>query len=417
MSIRVEVVSIGADGIEKRRDVLAIDRAELAMETLGMSLKESKALLKGVQDLMVAHQVHEYLEQHRKCPRCGKRYAGKLAGSTPVNTVFGQVDVPNPRWKRCTCSGVGPLTFRPTKVWLQGRTSPELLYLETKWASLIPFAKVADLLKDVLPVGDTANPQTIRNHLQATAERMEQELGEERQLNLFDGSEEDWEQQPLPDGPITVGIDGGYVRAAHKQGWFEVIAGKSVVAFQRKDAGEEPSAKCFGFVQTYDEKPRRRMWELLKSQGMQENQQVVFMSDGGENVRRMQEYLHPCSEHLIDWFHITMRLTVLQQQTKALKEERPRTGADISKRLESVKHFLWHGNIEEALERLGHLIMDLSLIQAHSGSGPSCWSASRRRVCRRIQQMDGRREEALRRKERFSAGDHPWAEKVRIEHG
>jgi adenylylsulfate kinase-like enzyme len=33
-----------------------------------------------------------------------------------------------------------------------------------------------------------------------------------------------------PNGPITVGIDGGYVRAAHKQGWFEVIAGKSVVA-------------------------------------------------------------------------------------------------------------------------------------------------------------------------------------------
>ncbi|HTF70078.1 MAG TPA: hypothetical protein VK638_46110 [Edaphobacter sp.] len=44
------------------------------------------------------------------------------------------------------------------------------------------------------------------------------------------------------------------------------------------------------------------------------------MSDGGESVRRMQEYLHPFSEHLIDWFHITIRLTVLQQQTKALKE-------------------------------------------------------------------------------------------------
>jgi hypothetical protein len=50
-------------------------------------------------------------------------------------------------------------------------------------------------------------------------------------------------------GPITVGIDGGYVRAAHKQGWFEVIAGKSVVAFRRDDEGEVPSAKCFGFVQ------------------------------------------------------------------------------------------------------------------------------------------------------------------------
>ena len=75
---------------------------------------------------------------------------------------------------------------------------------------------------------------------------------------------------------MTVGIDGGFVRAAHKEGWFEVIAGKSVVAFRREENDETPSAKCFGFVQTYDEKPRRRLWELLKSQGMQENQQVTF---------------------------------------------------------------------------------------------------------------------------------------------
>jgi hypothetical protein len=199
-------------------------------------------------------------------------------------------------------------------------------------------------------------------------ERLEEELGEERELNQFDGTEEEWAQQPLPDGPITVGLDGGFVRAAHKQGWFEVIAGKSVVAFRRDEESEVPSAKCFGFVQTYDEKPRRRLWELLKSQGMQENQQVVFMSDGGEDVRRVQEYLQPHSEHLIDWFHITMRVTVLQQQTKALQEERPETGADVSKRLNSVKHLLWHGNTEEALERVSDLIMDLSLIQAHSGA-------------------------------------------------
>ncbi|MBV8831315.1 MAG: hypothetical protein JO108_19045 [Acidobacteriaceae bacterium] len=196
------------------------------------------------------------------------------------------------------------------RAWLQGQTSPEMVYLETKWASLIPFAKVTDLLRDVLPVEDSVNPEVVRTHLHATAERIERELGEERQLNLFEGSEQDWAQQPLPDGPITVGLDGGYVRAAHKQGWFEVIAGKSVVAFRREDEDEVPSAKCFAFVQTYDEKPRRRLWGLLKSQGLQENQQLLFFSDGGENVRRVQEYLHPCSEHLIDWFHITMPVTV-----------------------------------------------------------------------------------------------------------
>jgi hypothetical protein len=92
------------------------------------------------------------------------------------------------------------------------------------------------------------------------------------------------------------------------------------------------------------------------------------MTDGGENVRRVQEYLHPFSEHLIDWFHIAMRLTVLQQQTKPLQEERPQIGADVSKQLESAKHLLWHGNTEEALERIVNQLMDLSLISAHSAA-------------------------------------------------
>ena len=78
----------------------------------------------------------------------------------------------------------------------------------------------------------------------------EQGLGEES-IRLFEGSDQDWEEQPLPDGPMTVGIDGGFVRAAHKEGWFEVIAGKSVVAFRREENDETPSTKRFGFVQTY----------------------------------------------------------------------------------------------------------------------------------------------------------------------
>jgi hypothetical protein len=58
----------------------------------------------------------------------------------------------------------------------------------------------------------------------------------------------------------------------------------------------------------------------------------------------------------------------LQQQTKALQKERPETGAEVSKQLESVKHLLWHGNTEEALERLSGLLVELSVIQARSNA-------------------------------------------------
>jgi hypothetical protein len=85
--------------------------------------------------------------------------------------------------------------------------------------------------------------------------------------------------------------------------------------------------------------------------------------DSGEDIRQVREYLHPNSEHVIDWFHITMRLTVLRQQTKALEEARPQAGAAVSRQIESIKHLLWHGNVEEALERLTKLLMDLDLIR------------------------------------------------------
>ncbi len=35
----------------------------------------------------------------------------------------------------------------------------------------------------------------------------------------------------------------------------------------------------------------------------------------------MQLYLSPEAEHLLDWFHVTMRLTVLKQIAKGLPEK------------------------------------------------------------------------------------------------
>jgi hypothetical protein len=104
----------------------------------------------------------------------------------------------------------------------------------------------------------------------------------------------------------------------------------------------------------------------MKSQGMQANQQVVFRSDGGEDVRQVQEYLHPNSEQIIDWFPITMRLNVLQQQTQALQAEWEASGREASKPIDSFKHLLWHGKVDEALDRLGNLFLDLDRMRKRS---------------------------------------------------
>jgi hypothetical protein len=77
-SVRAEVVCMAGDGSEPRREVVAIERRELTMETLGRTPAEGKALLADVQDV-VAQSVQPALEQPR---------AVRMAGSdTPAKSL------------------------------------------------------------------------------------------------------------------------------------------------------------------------------------------------------------------------------------------------------------------------------------------------------------------------------------------
>ena len=81
MKMRIEVVTVTTDGSEHRSEVLAVERDELAMETLGMSLAESKSLLEAVQNSRIAAQAGENLERRRACSHCGRRHTTKDSGA------------------------------------------------------------------------------------------------------------------------------------------------------------------------------------------------------------------------------------------------------------------------------------------------------------------------------------------------
>jgi hypothetical protein len=165
-----------------------------------------------------------------------------------------------------------------------------------------------DALTDFLPLDVTLDVKTVRHDALKVAECCGAELGEE-QWSFIEGCPQDWGNLPISDGPIPVGIDGGYVRDWEaKRHNFEVIVGKSPLAFKRNEEDETPSSKRFGFVQTVDTKPKRRLFEVLESQGFQLNQQITFLSDGEETVRELQLYMSPEAEHILDWHHVTMRL-------------------------------------------------------------------------------------------------------------
>ncbi len=324
MHFRIHLIAVADDGTEHRQEIAELIRTEAVIETTGLTLAESKQVLHALQRTIVDEQVTGYLDAQRPCPHCGKQRHLKEHGTAPFRTLFGVVPVPNPRWQHCACQPHDVKTFRPLATILPERTTPELRYLETKWAALVSYGSTTNLLHDVLPIDRRHSAVTVRNHLLQAARRSEQAMGDE-QVMFLEGSQAERDRLPIPDSPLAVGLDGGIVRArrgttgAKTPTLFEVIAGKSILSFRRDDPEDTPpSSKCFALVQSVDPKPKRRLFELLHSQGMQANQQVTFFSDGGDTVRRLPEYLHPEAEHILDWFHLTMRITVLQQCARGL---------------------------------------------------------------------------------------------------
>jgi hypothetical protein len=344
------------------REVFQVERGGLGPDTLGLGLAEAKDLLAAVQATVVDEQVNAALAAHAACPGCGTPRRHKGAHRIVVRTLFGTLRLPSPRWYHCGCRPQATRTFSPLAAVLPERATPELVYLEAKFAGLMSYGLSARLLDEILPLGRRLHATGVRRHAHAVAQRLEDELGPE-QPSFVDGCPAEWGELPRPDLPLTVGLDGGHVHSAHQRsrrdGWFEVIAGKSMPA-----AG---SPKCFGFVQTYDTKPKRRLFEVLRSQGAQANQQVTFLTDGADDVRDLPLYLTPQAEQFLDWFHVTMRLTVMGQMAKGIRPPaQPDLASDVGRELDRLKWLRWHGNVFRALQTVGDLETDLDV----EGAGP-----------------------------------------------
>src|SRR5689334_16129778 len=279
-TVRVQLRLVSDDDTVIRDEViLQIDKSDDRLEAVGLCLEESKDLLGRLQHAVVEAQAAAYVNRHRCCSACGRRPRGK--GQYPIvfRTAFGHVPLASPRFYRCRCHPADSRTFSPLAALFTEHTAPELLYLETRWASLISFGMTSALLKDVLPVADTTNPETVRQHLHKVAARQDADLGGEP-ASLVDSGPAAGQASPIAREAIIVGIDGGYLRNWHdKKRNFEVIVGKSMAEY-RDD-------RYFGLVRSQDAAPERRFCEMLRSQKLPVDQPVTVLTDGGDSVRAL----------------------------------------------------------------------------------------------------------------------------------
>ena len=357
MRVKLQLVICHDDGHEETvTDVITLNKNNKRIEHLGLSLAESKQLLSTIQQHLLQQQVTTFLDTHSTCPDCGTPLKLKAHGSRSFRTLFGTCKFYSPRFEHCDCKQRETASFRPLSILLTEPVAPELLYMEAKWSSLVSYGLSLDALKDFLPIDLSLDVKTVRYDTLKVAKRLEAELGEE-QASFIEGEPSDWELLPPPEGSFKVGIDGGYVRNwVDKKHKFEVIVGKSIRRFDESAAEvEAPSLKRFGFVQTLDTKSKRRLYEVLRSQDFQMNQEITFLSDGDDSLRQLQLEMSPKATHILDWYHVSMKLTVLGQYGKGLVQCEAVLGEAICDQIERLKWSLWHGQVDKALGKIDDL--------------------------------------------------------------
>ncbi len=181
--------------------ILQLDKSGDRLESIGLCLEDSEDLLGRLQHAVVEAQA--YVNQRRGCSVCGRRLRGK--GQYPIvfRTAFGHAPLASPRFYRCRCHPADSQTVSPLAELFTEHTAPELLYLESRWASLISFGMTAALLRDVLPVADTTNPEIIRQHLHKVAARQDTDLGTGEPSLRDDGPAAD-QPSPIPREAVKV---------------------------------------------------------------------------------------------------------------------------------------------------------------------------------------------------------------------
>ena len=103
MQLKIQMIIKGEHGETKTEDIIALDKSGDKISDIGISLQESKALLKTLQKMIVSHQAEYFTKAHIACPRCQKKRQTKGHHTILFRTLFGTVSIPSLRVYRCDC--------------------------------------------------------------------------------------------------------------------------------------------------------------------------------------------------------------------------------------------------------------------------------------------------------------------------
>ena len=329
--------------------VLAVvKRRDCSLTQLGLTLAEGRSLLAKVQAELVSKQVECWLSGQTHCRRCGAALSHKDSRSTVLRTVYGKVTVKSPRLWSCVCQRTARTPRRvmhPLSIALANRVTPELEYLQAKWAAHLPYRQATGMLKEVLPLDKAISFAGTRDRIRALGKQLDADI--ERDIAKLPKAVAG--EHVRESGHVAaVSVDSAWLRHC------DSVAGQgrhvNIVAGRATFTDDPP--KVYAYVHKQVASAAARLDQFLSRNGVAPDERVTVISDDAGEFEKAVEGSQLARGRILDWFHIAMQFKAAQRSVFGSKMIASLERESVETEIEHAKWLVWHGKGSKAVERL-----------------------------------------------------------------
>lgn len=356
MDVRITVETTFDNGEKRIHQLDSISRPYRVTcpEGFGLRLEDGKRIVGQIQKAILSDQIEEITRESRVCPTCSQVRAIHDYRTRVLDTLFGRVRVKAARLRRCSCDAKssallgGPIS--PLACFFPDRATPELQRLHAELGSRHSFREATRLMQSFLPCHPTHH-MTVRNRLGRISERLEH-------ASSSSGDRAD----AVPKGGLTVFLDGAHIRCRpeYQQRHLDLVVGK---------IENRHICRRFGLVVNATASPRIRMRAELSAFGWRPGRLLTVISDGEPTLPNLIRNAIDGDgqvKHILDWWHISMRVRHVEAAVQGLVQTDGFSGQRVlfERPVTSLRWWLWHGRARVAETYLKGLMLDCDRLKA-----------------------------------------------------
>ncbi|MER9594099.1 hypothetical protein [Mesorhizobium sp. M0244] len=281
---------------------------------IGLSIDDGQKIVTALQSAVVNHEAETYALFRRVCPDCHMFRPVKDYTMRRIRTVFGTVRFA--MHDGCCARDVTQgmvAAFAPLKEICPDRVTSELMELTARLGSMMPYRQAASVLAEFLPIEPTKTHATVRKRTIKVGERLDDQITEETWRPRMKMEERHQLEMQLPGDrrkEFVISIDTAHVRSADPNSArnFELV-----VARCGRGGRGEVGGRYFVTANTDQPAIRDGALHALREEGYCGFGDVTVISDGAEILKRLPRAMPKPTTHIIDWFHIAMKIQPMQK--------------------------------------------------------------------------------------------------------